>query len=337
MNKSSEAGRSAYFLLMLIICVVQTGCDRPMGDSRHDKQYKVGILIGVDVLSSSADGIIAGLEERGYISGHNIIFDMQSANGSKTAMEKICNRFVDTQVDLIVSISSDAVLAAVHATQHTDIPVVFLNIMDPVRLGLVKEMSVPIKNITGVYSRQDQYVGKRLEILVQLDPTIKTVWLPHNPAYPSYVQIMPQLQKAAAKLGLNLVLDTYARPEEVIDAVGRFTKPPFDAIIIFPDTTVQEQKAWDAIRAFAQKEKIPIAGNVIRQVEEGALFTYRQLNYDAGKMAAELAHKLLAGEQVAAFPMIKSLPQLILNLEVARQLGLEVNPVVLESAGLIIR
>lgn len=323
-------------LFILLPGLLIAGCGTH--EKTQDTQpHRIGILLGLNVFQPTVAGFKAGLLERGFKEGENIVYDVQEADGDSTRMKEISNQFIAQNVDLIFATPTGAVKVVLKAAKKASIPVVFANTTNPVELGLLKSYREPEIGVTGVYSRLDEYIGKRLEILKKLSPEVKSVWVPHNPSYHFAPKVIAALRKAAQKLNLNLIGAEMKTPDEVVASLKAIKVAFFDAILTFPDTTVQKSIAWEAMRNYAVLHRLPLVANTRKQVEEGALFSYRLPAYESGRLAAELAKKMLEGRGSVAIPMIKTQPHLVINMKTTTQIGLEIDPVLLETASELIR
>lgn len=339
-HKASTHPVRANWLITTVIIVISSllllGCNAQEGP----KIYRVGLLSGVDVFNSTLDGFKEGMAELGYTEGENIIYDFQAAGGDSAKMKEICQKFVDDGVDLIVTTTNAGALTARSVTKGTGIPVVFTIVLAPVETGVVENLRQPGGNVTGVRNPLEDFVGKRVEFLLQMAPDAKRLWVPYNPQYVTVETVLNQLRQVAPSLGLELVETPVASPEEVVAELEKRANADdvgFDAIIIMPDLTVQLPASWDAILAFANQHQIPISSNTLSQVEQGALFAYLSDNVESGQQAAPLADKILRGSAPAEIPVASAEPHLIVNFNVAQNLGLNIEQGLLAQASQIIR
>jgi ABC-type uncharacterized transport system substrate-binding protein len=120
-----------------------------------------------------------GLREAGYVEGRNLAIEYRWAEGQNDRLPALAGELVRRQVNVIVSTSTPAVLAARTAT--TTIPIVFFVAVDPVQLGLVTSLSRPGGNLTGVVTLNVEVAAKRLQLLHELVPTATIVALLVNP------------------------------------------------------------------------------------------------------------------------------------------------------------
>jgi putative ABC transport system substrate-binding protein len=337
----SERARRLIGVLLITVVLVLSACGSGSKDqNKNTKVYHVGILSGADTFTSAIDGFKAQMVEDGYTEGKNITYDLQAANADPNQMARISQKFVADKVDLIFTTTNNAALAARAATAGTNVPVVFTFVIAPVQTGAVDDIAHPGGNLTGVLNPLDLFIGKRIEFLLKIVPTATRIWVPYDPTYPTSTIIRDALVNAAPTLGVELIETQIATPQDVATALAGYEQagaPPFDAIIIFPELTVQQAESWDAILAYANQHKLPILANTPPQVEAGALFGYFSDNVATGKQAAHLARQILNGTPAGDLPVETAEQFLTINLKASETLGLNVSDDLLRQANTVIR
>ncbi len=302
--------------------------------------FHVGILMGAELFESVVDGFKQQMADYGYIEGENITYTVKQAYGDPDTMRDIADTFVANDVDLILTVTNGAALAARRATENTDIPVVFAIVLAPKETGIVDDLRHPGGNLTGVRNPLEDFIGKRLEFLQKINPAYRRVWTPYDPSYPTAPIMLTRVREDAAILQMPLV-ETQVKSTDDITAYLQSLpddKPlPFDAIIIMPDLVVQGGTSWAVIKQFANARKIPIIANTIRQLEDGALFGYFTENRNTGQAAARIAQQILSGVSPADLPVETADVFLFVNVKAANALGITVPTSILHQADTIIR
>ena len=323
--------------LLVLVGLFLSGCN----SAEEAKDYQVGILSGVDTFNPVIEGFKAEMTELGFVEGENITYDIQPAGGDSEKMGQIAEQFVADEVDLIFVTTTGGTKAAQAATADTEIPVVFTIVLDPLSSGVVADLREPGANITGVSRPRAGFLGKRIEFLQQMAPDVERIWMPYRPDYATTEPSLAELRQAASDLGsVELVETSVNSDEEVIAELEKLSEsddPGFDAIMIMPDPVIQGGDSWGAILSFAAEHGLPIIANVPKQVEDGALFTYSDDNYETGQIAAPLADKILKGTDPAALPVAFGEPRLFINYNNAEAIGLSIPEGVLAQAEEIIR
>ncbi len=333
-GKYASGGGVALIVLMLMSLFLG-GCNNVV----HGAVYRVGFLSGSPVFDTTMEGLQSGLEELGYQEG-DLIYEFQAAQGDYERMRAIARDFAASGMDVIFTTTNDGALAAKEAVAGSDVPVVFSFVIAPVETGVVDSLRHPGGNLTGVRNPLDVFIGKRVEFAQWIVPDLKRVWVPYNPQYPTLLAVLNQLRSAASILEVALVESQVSSQDDVLQELSRFDQmeaPPFDAIIIFPDPTVQRDDSWQAILTFANEHHLPILANTSGQVEEGALLGYLTDNVATGRQAAHLVDLVLRGRPPAELPVETAEQYLFVNLPVAESLGYTVPDVILRQAARVIR
>ena len=322
------------FIAMIVLVLFVSGC----GGSAESKTYRVGLLSGADSFDGVFDGFKAQMTELGYVEGENISYDYQASGGDEQKMAQLAQQFVADKVDLILTTSTGAAQAAQTATAGTDIPVIFTVIQDPVGVGLVKSLRNPGSNLTGVARPPVEYLGKRVEFLKQIAPSVETLWIIYDPDYATAPSSVPAVQAGVTAMGVKLVESHAKSPEDVnaeLQKRAAMDELDVDAIQLMPDPL--NSNTYEAIIDFANQHNIPVVGHALPQVKYGALFTYADSYPDSGNQAASLADQIFNGTNAGDLPVQISDLFLSVNLKAANNLGIKVPDVILESAKQIIR
>src|SRR5215831_7223018 len=155
-----------------------------------------------------------GLRELGYIEGRNIVVEYRFADGKFDRLDQLAAELVRLNVDVIVSVVTQASLAAKNTT--STIPIVIVSVADPVGAGLVASLARPGANVTGTSAMTSEVIGKSLSLLKQTVPTVSPVavlWNPNNVVYQG--QILRETEIAARKLGVELQTFGVRAPDEL--------------------------------------------------------------------------------------------------------------------------
>ncbi|MCX6814353.1 MAG: ABC transporter substrate-binding protein [Candidatus Aenigmarchaeota archaeon] len=319
---------------LLIAVLFLSGCTTQTG-----KVYHVGILSGLDALSGIADSFKAKMTELGYIEGKNIVYDIQKTNFEPDKEQQILKKFVDDKVDLIFTFPTEPAVAAKAATQGTGIPVVFsfATIEDN---NLVDSVRQPGGNITGVREPGPDIFVKRLEILHELAPQAKRVYITYNPNAPPVPPALDVLRKAAPLMNVTLVENPVATVEEIetdLQARNKSADIGMDAILMMGEPLSVSPPALEAMTKFATEHKIPIGGVGSYTIRGSIVFSYEIVLDDMGKLAAPLTDKILKGTPAGTIPVVTPEAKLLINYKLAKELNLTVSEGLLARADEIIR
>lgn len=303
------------------------------------KIYKIGILSGTDAFLPIADGFKAKMTELGYAEGKNIVYDIQKTNADPAGEERAAKKFVDDKADLIFTYPTEPTVTAKEVTRGTNIPVVFAY-AGVEGSTLVNSVREPGGSITGVRFPGPEQISKRLEILLEIAPSVKRVWIGYDKNYPNTAPALAALRPLALSKNVTLVEVPAATMEELkadIEARNKSADIGMDAIILMPDIFNHHPDGWAVINKFAAEHKLPLGGSFLYTVEQGAVFGNANDLVKVGNLAAPLADKILKGTPAGTIPVVTPEQDLWINYKRAQELGLAVPEDLLNRANKIIR
>ena len=338
-SQHSFYSRQSIWLVTLILIVAGSLLLSGCGAQAAPKIYRVGILSGVDAFAGIADGFKAKMTELNYIEGQNIVYDLQKVNADPAAEQRVLQKFVADKVDLIFAFPTDASVAAKDATQGTNIPVVFA-FATLEGSNLVESVRQPGGNITGVRFPGPDLSVKRLELLHDLAPKVKRVWITYEANYPATKSALEALHPVASSVGITLVeipVTSVAEIQADLQARAGTADIGLDAILIMPELLSQSPDGWGVISKFAAEHKVPIAGSAAFEADAGAVFSYIPDNIETGKLAAPMADKNFKGIPTGTIPVVSPEAHLRINYKLAQDLGLTVPEGLLRQANEVIR
>jgi len=272
------------------------------------------------------------LRELGWIESRTIAIEVRWAEGRPERFAEIAAEFVRLKVDVIVTPATVAVIAAKQMT--TVIPIVFAGAGDPVGTGLVASLARPGGNVTGVSQQQTDLAGKRLEILRELLPGLRTLAIMANIGAPNAVLNLREAQAAARTLGLDIVTSEVRRAEDIALAFDAL-KGRADALYVCADPLLTTNRV--RISTLALGARLPTMNNYREYVEAGGLTSYGPNLPSLFRRAADLVDKILRGAKPADLPVEQPTKfDLVINLTTAKALGLEVSPTLLARADEVI-
>jgi putative ABC transport system substrate-binding protein len=332
-TKHISTRRILLLILLVVACVFLNSCGK-----KTQKVYRVGILTSFAPMLTIAEGFKAGMTELGYVEGKNIIYDLQVKDADPEGEEQTVKKFIDDKVDLIFTFPTGASVTAYRIAQGTGIPVVFA--MCGVEGNIqVESVHHPGGNITGVRFPGPDNVVKHLELMIELKPQTKRVWVTYDPCYPNTPIMLDALRLAASSKGITIVEASHTNAEEVqadLQAVAASGNIP-DAILLLPEALSQSPSGSEVMIKFANKYHIPVGGGVPYTLNLGAVFSFLPDEFEMGKMAAPSADKIFKGIPAGTIPLVTPENHLWLNYKVAQELGLTVPEGLLSRADKIIR
>ena len=275
-----------------------------------------------------------GLEETGYVEGGNVVVEYRWADGRYDRLPDLVADLMRRQVAVIAANSPAALLAAKAAS--TTIPIVFATGYDPVAAGLVTSLARPGGNLTGVTSLTAEVGPKRVELLHELVPTAKIIALLVNPSAVPYAEtISGDLQAAARKLGLQFHVLHASAGSDFNSVSARLAELRVDGLVIGSDPFFNSQS--EHLASLAVRHAVPAIYQYRKFAAAGGLTSYGGRLTDSYRQVGIYTGRILKGEKPADLPVVQSTRvELIINLNTAKALGLEVPATLLARADEVI-
>jgi ABC-type uncharacterized transport system substrate-binding protein len=282
-------------------------------------------FVGSDSPGPYADRLRAfrlGLKSTGFIEGQNVARDRGYAA-----------ELVALAPDLILASGTLSVAALRHATRT--LPIVFVEVSDPVGAGLVDSLSRPGGNITGFMNFEYSLSGKWLELLKEIAPRLTRAAVLRDSANPAAIGQFGAIQAMAASLGVELRPIDIRDASEIESAVGAFANSANGGLIVTPSASTWVH--YDLIIALAARHKLPAVYFSRDNVTGGGLISYGPDLVDQFRRAAQYVDRILKGAKPAELPVQAPTKfELVINLKTAKALGLEVPPTLLARADEVI-
>ena len=272
----------------------------PMAARAQQSAMPVIGILGAASASAWAqwtDAFVKRLRELGWVDGRSVTVEYRWAEGRSERYSEIAAEFVRLKVDVIVT-SGGAVLATKEATAL--IPIVFAVAADPVGGGLVESLARPGGNITGLSSQMADAAGKKLELLREVVPALRTFAILANVRYPASVVEMSKVQAAARMLGLEALTLEIRRVEDVAPAFETL-KGRADALYVCNDPFMATN--INRIHTFALVARLPTMHGIRERLASGGLMSYGPNVTDLFRRAAEYVDKILRGAKPADLPV----------------------------------
>jgi putative tryptophan/tyrosine transport system substrate-binding protein len=272
------------------------------------------------------------LGELGWSEGRTVAIEYRWAEGRSEHMAEIAAEFVRLKVDVIVTYATPPVVAAKQATAV--IPIVSAVMGDPVGTGLVISLARPGGNVTGLSVLAPDLAGKRLELLREVVPGVHRLALLANISNPIATLEMGEVQMAARTLGLDLIALEIRRTEDIAPAFETL-KGRAQALYVVGDPLLSTNLV--RINTWALVARLPACYNEREYVEAGGLMSYGVNWPNLFRRTADFVDKILRGAKPADIPVEQPTKfDLIVNLNTAKALGLEVPPTLLARADEVI-
>ena len=279
-------------------------------------------LFTQEAVRSPLDAFLSGLAASGYGVGRNADIEYGWADGEVEKLPLLAARLVRRNPAVIVAAGGNFSAEAAKAATST-IPIVFTAVSDPVRAGLVASFNKPGGNVTGVSILSHELDAKRLDLLQEMIPAVRIVGALLNPKNPTAAMQRANLEAAAAaSAGRTLVIEQAGDESEIPGAIARLVERGATALLVGADPffTQQRRRIVDGARRHA----LPGMYQWRQFVEAGGLASYGPDFSDAYRESGLYVGRILKGEKPADLPVLQPTRfHLVLNLKVARELGLD--------------
>jgi putative ABC transport system substrate-binding protein len=299
------------------------------------KVPRVGYLGGSATANPDRlEALRLGLRELGYVEGKNILLELHFPGGDSNREHGVAAELVRLNVDVIVTVGSNATRAAKEATGR--IPIVMTQDPDPVGNKFVASLGRPGGNITGLSNFNRELSGKRLELLKEMIPRLSRVAVFGTSTQPGHPQARKETELASAALGVKLQYLDVLEPKDIEAAFRTAAKGHAEAILGLGGSVLNLQQP--KIIELAAKRRLPAMYSVRSYVERGGLISYGVSITDLDRRAATYVDKILKGAKPAELPVEQPTKfELVINLKAAKQIGLTIPPNVLARADRVIR
>jgi putative tryptophan/tyrosine transport system substrate-binding protein len=335
LNKKNSQTIWSLFVGVVVIAMVLSGC----GAAQEAKVYRVGILSGFEFFYPAVDGFKAKMAELGYVEGENIVYDVQSAPVDIDEYRKIAEKFVADQVDLIFVFPTEASMEVKAATQGTNIPVIFdLAFTDVEGIDLIDSIREPGGNITGVRFPSAEIASKRLQILLELAPDAKEVFVPYFEGYPNVPGQLDAIDTLAESAGVTLVKFGTTNPEELQAELDRqAASDELDAILLLAEPISATPAFFTLLGKYSYEQMIPIGGTLISIDGYSTIFGLLPQAYQTGEHAAVMADKIFNGTPAGTIPVVTAEGLFTISVAAAQELDVTLPDGLLKQADEIIR
>jgi putative tryptophan/tyrosine transport system substrate-binding protein len=298
----------------------------PVGRAQQpDRMRRVGCLHGFAGDDPVAQARVAvfreGLAQLGWTE-RNVRIEERFAGGDADQMQAYAAELVGSAPDVIVANSTPVVAALKQATRT--IPIVFFIVNDPAGQGFVDSLGHPGGNITGFSFVEFPMLGKWLEMLKEIAPSVKRTALVFNPQTAPYYPAFVRDFKGAAPTPAPELSAMPVRDEAEIEAVvSAFAREPGGGLIVAPDPFISTHRAM--VIALAERHRLPALYGARHFVRDGGLISYGPDTLDIVHRSALYVDRVLKGERPGELPVqAPAKYELLINLKTARGLGLTV-------------
>jgi len=304
---------------------------------QRDRLRRVGMLWGALENDPEEQSLLAivtqELAQLGWVEGRNVRIDQRWTNDDADLARKFAKELVGLQPDVVLTRGSPATAALQQETRT--IPVVFAVVTDPVGQGFVAGLPRPGGNLTGFSSFEAALMGKQLQMLKEIAPSIRRVAFMYNPDFARWGSYFLGPFDAAAKIlaadPVVVPVHSDAEIETAINALGQEE----GGLVSLGDAFMGGHRA--AVIAAAARNKVPTISVVRTFPSEGGLMSYGPRPAEMLRGAAGYVDRILKGDKPSDLPVqLPTRYELVINLKTAKALGLTVPQTLLVFANEVI-
>ena len=304
---------------------------------QSEPMRRVGVLMNLtaddDDASPRVTALAQGLQQLGWTAGRNVRIDYRWGAVDADRSRRYATELLALAPDVILASSSPAVAALQQATPT--VPIVFVNIIDPVGAGFVDSLAQPGGNATGFISYEYGLSAKLLELLREIAPELKRVAVLRDPAIATGIGQLAVIQAAAPSFGVEVRPVGVRDADEIERAVTAFARSSNGGLIVTgsPLTALHRK----LIIALVARHRLPAVYPFRYYPTSGGLISYGQDTIAPFRSAAGYVDRILKGERPADLPVqVPTKYELVINLKTARALGLTVPLALLGRANEVI-
>src|SRR5215831_924895 len=338
-DRGEEATVRRTIIGFIITCTLGCLCAAPL--AAHAQQptqvHRIGWLSSTTLERDRnvyVAAFLEGMRALGYVEGQNLVIEYRRAEGQYERFPALAAELVHLKVDVLMVAGTAAALAAKHAT--TTIPIVMMNAGDPVGSGLVASLARPGGNVTGLAVMDPEVVGKQLEFLKDVLPTVSRVAVLWNPTNPHHVLLVREADVAAQAVGVQVHRVEAHDPDALDRAFAAMSSAHAGALLVLGDSLFFEHRR--RLAELAATSRLPTMYNVREFVEAGGLISYAVSLPDLFRRAATYVDKILKGAKPADLPVERPMKfELVINLKTAKALGIMMPPSLLLLADEVIQ
>jgi putative tryptophan/tyrosine transport system substrate-binding protein len=272
-----------------------------------------------------------GLAENGLVEGQNITVDYLWGEGSTERLRQLATELAQRDLDVIVT-SGPQPVRALLATK-TKTPIVFAILSDPISDGFVQSLARPGGNITGLSMSGTDLESKRLEVLKNAAPTLNKVMILHDPSLDSTG--LSEVKTAARFLGLELFVVETSDDAKFAETFAGVAAQGVNGVATMASPFLNFQRK--RLIALAAQYHLPSIWESSAYVRDGGLLSYGPSFPDMYRRSAGYVAKILGGRKPADLPVEQPIKfELAVNVQTAKNLGLEIPPTLLVRADEVI-
>jgi putative tryptophan/tyrosine transport system substrate-binding protein len=284
---------------------------------------------------SEVKAFMEGLAALGWSNGRNVQIDLRWAGVEVNEIRRLARELLGLHPDVVFAVSTPSV-NSIRSENH-DIPIVFTSVTDPVAQGLVETLARPGRSITGFTVFEPEIGTKWMQVLKEIAPETKRAAVIFNPdTAPYYKLYMSSIEAAGASLAVKAIEAPVRSRSDIEAAISMLAREPAGAVISMPDQFAGTHR--DLTIALAANYRLPAIYPYRFFALDGGLMSYGVDLNDMHRRAASYVDRILKGEKPADLPVQQPTKfELVINLKIAKALGLTIPETLLAIADEVIQ
>ena len=302
-----------------------------------ERMRRIGVFMSIAESDPEAQSRVAMLRQElsrlGWNEATNLHIDYRWASGRLNLLPAYAAELARAQPDAILVNGTPALAAMRKETEI--IPIVFVQVADPVAGGIVVSLAHPGGNVTGFTNYEDTMGEKWLELLKTIAPSLARTLVVVNPGNPATSGLLRPIQAMAARSGIGITIAPVHDAAEIERAFAAFPSEPSSGLIVFNDLVTSVHR--DLIITLAGRRKLAAVYPFRSFVADGGLMSYGVDNLDTYRRAASYIDRILRGAHPEELPVQAPTKfELVINLKTAKVLGIDVPQMLLAIADEVI-
>ena len=293
-TKSNLASTSILLNLLHISTLLLTSLIITINSAYATQKKLIAIteIVEHPSLQQAKEGILDALKENGFEIGENLEVIEKNAQSSIANALMIAKQFISLKPDAIVPISTPSAQAVVKVAGNKGIPVIFSSVTDPVAAGLVRDLAIATKDVSGAMDYP--LIEEEVSMILSMIPSAKKIGFLYNTGEANSVKTI-ELLKEAIKGKLEYIDSHMASSNQIVQSVSALVGK-VDVIYIPSDNTVFA--SMPKLVQLSRQHKIPVFSSDPDSVKQGVLACIGYTQYEVGRTAGKILARILKGENM---------------------------------------
>ena len=305
--------------------------------AQQERMRRIGVLTNLDEADPELKGWLTAfqveLQKLGWAQGRNISFEYRWPGSDEQRLQSSAADLVKAAPDVIFAAATPALVALYRESRS--LPIVFVQVSDPVKLGFVASLARPGGNMTGFTTFEYPVGGKWLELLKDTAPGRTRVAVLLDPSNPSGLAYLQGVEAAAPSLGVQLTRADVHNAADIERAINDFAQQPNGALVVAPTAATILHR--NLIVTLAARHRLPAVYPYRFFASSGGFISYGVDLAEQYRQAAGYVDRILRGANPGELPVqLSSKFELVVNLKTAKALGLTIPEPFLQHADEVI-